>query len=247
MKKIVLLAIMAVMSLTSQAQIVSSRSSMVTREEAPKNGWSTFGFEYIPGSLSADKGTGRKTQSLTGFGINWTKASSLTADLPLFLEIGFGGQYTSFKYDFKISGYNFEQTGKMASVVVPLNLIYDYQIPNSNICIDPFIGIKARVNVWGEMTLKEDVPGYAVDEKYNIFDKDDMGDEDYVFGRFQLGWQIGVKARFANSFFVGVSYGSDFSNIVDKSVLLDEDASSGSSYLEKVKYNATTLSLGFVF
>jgi hypothetical protein len=246
MKKIFLLAIMAVMSLASQAQIVSSRSSMVTKEEAPKNGWSTFSIDYMPGSFSADKGTDKKSQSYNAFGFTWTKASSLTPQLPLFLEFGFGTQYLYFKEDFKLYGYDFEQTGSMASVKVPLNIIYSYQIPNTEISIDPFVGLYARVNVWGKTTLKEDVPGYAVDDSWNIFDKDDMGDEDATWGRFQLGWQIGVKARFANSFFVGASYGSDFSNIVKNAAFLDTKAEN-ISYVEKVTMNQATLSLGFIF
>lgn len=244
MKKIFLLAAMAVMSLASQAQIVSSRSSMVTKEEAPKNGWSTFSIDYMPGSFSADKGTDKKSQSFNGFGFTWTKASSLTSELPIFLEFGFAGQYFTFSEDFKISGYEFEQTGKMASVKIPLNLIYSYQIPNTEISIDPYVGIYGRVNVWGKTTLKATLAG--IDDSYNIFDKDDMGDEDYTWGRFQLGWQIGAKVRFANSFFVGASYGSDFSNIVKYAAFLDSKAENISS-VEKVNVNHATLSLGFVF
>ena len=46
MKKVIVLALMAVMGLQAQAQIVSSRSSMVTREVIDRGGWSTFGVEH---------------------------------------------------------------------------------------------------------------------------------------------------------------------------------------------------------
>ena len=55
---------------------------------------------------------------------------------------------------------------------------------------------------------------YGLQESRSLFDEDDMGDKDYTWKRFQIGWQIGVNARISNSFLLGVSYGTDFSEIV---------------------------------
>ena len=229
MKKFILMAVMAILGLQAQAQIVSSRSSMVTKE--PKNGWSTFGIEYLPSSLNPDKGD---SQSFTGIGLTWTKATSIMQDQPIFLEAGIGLQYSFYSESeneeyyngFGYSTYETEENWKMASLKVPVNVIYSYQVPNTNISVDPYLGLRFRFNVYGEVEEKAD----GDSESYNLFDKDDMGSSDDTWNRFQLGWQIGVKARFNNSFYVGVAYGSDFGEVC-----------------EKVKVSETQLSLGFVF
>ncbi len=50
-----------------------------------------------------------------------------------------------------------------------------------------------------------------------------MSDADFLDGkawkRLQIGWQIGLKARFGQNFMAGVSYGSDFSEIAYKSTI----------------------------
>lgn len=211
MKKVIMLAAMAVLSIQAQAQIVSSRSSMTTRQviEEPKTnkGWSTFGFEYNPSSFDPKHGD---SESFTSLALTYTNAIPLTQSFPLYLEWGIGGQYSFYSEDdFKI---------KYVSLKVPVNLIYDFEIPNTSISIDPFLGLKLRGNIWGQ--AKEDG-----DDSIDLFDSDE-GD----WKRFQIGWNIGVKAKFNNKFFVGLSYGSDFSEMA-----------------EDMKINETSISLGIVF
>lgn len=219
MKKIILLAMMVVMGLQSQAQIVSSRTSMTTTTKVasePRSGWQTFGLEYIPSKFDFNK----ESESFSTLSLLWTKATSVSSQMPLFIEYGIGGQYSWWsKDDYEI---------KYVSVKVPINLVYDFQIPESNITLDPFIGIKFRGNIWGELKA----PSYSygsytkkTTETYDLFDKDE-GD----WKRFQIGWNIGLKARFNNSFYVGLSYGSDFNDIA-----------------EDTKIKETTLSVGLVF
>lgn len=207
MKKMFLLAFLAIMCVQVQAQIVTSRSSMITTTRTPQIGWSTFGLEYLPSTFKYDD----DSESFSGLALVYTRATSLSGTTPLFLEWGIGGQYSFYsKHGVDIN---------FASVKIPINLMYDFQIPNTSINIDPYIGLKCRGNVWG--TVKSDYD----DEKYDLFDKDE-GD----CKRFQVGWNIGVKLRFNNSFFAGVSYGTDFNEF-------DEDT----------KINELSLSAGIVF
>lgn len=135
----------------------------------------------------------------------------------------------------------------MFSAKVPINLVYNWQLPNSNISIAPFAGITLRYNFYGKEEFKynwnSDFEMYWKkvygkqgferdygDKESNIFDKDDMGSSDATWKRFQIGWQIGVNARFSNQFLVGVSYGSDFSEIY-----------------KKAKINTTSITLGYCF
>jgi len=210
MKKFLMLASMALMLVQANAQIVSSRSAMITKHvtDEPKsyNGWKTFGIEYLPSNWSGDG----DSESFTGLAINYTQAISLTQSIPLFLEWGLGAQYSSKSVDDNKIHY--------ASVKAPINLIYDFQIPNTNINIDPYVGIKLRGNVWGE--YKDDYE----DESYNLFS------DDLDWKRFQIGGQLGVKARFNNKFFIGFGYGFDFNEIA-----------------EDTKVNELSISAGLVF
>lgn len=212
MKKFLIAAVAAVCGLNVHAQIVSSRSAMTTREviEEPvvNNGWSTFGVEYLPSSFSFKHGD---SESFSGVAVNYTKASALTASTPLFLEWGVGAQYSFWSED--------ETSINYVSLKVPVNLVYDFKIPETNICIDPYVGLRLRGNVWGEVSDDDE------DESYNLFDKDE-GD----WKRLQIGWQIGVKARFNNSFYVGLGYGTDFSKMADE-----------------MHINEASISLGLVF
>lgn len=139
----------------------------------------------------------------------------------------------------------------MFSAKIPVNLMYAFQIPNSSIMIAPYVGVTGRFNISGTNTMKynitedfrefmKDYYGYSskqIDEAYgdkdsNLFDKKDMGSDKATWKRFQLGWQIGLKARFNNTFLVGVSYGTDFSQICEAS---------------KIKVATTSITLGYTF
>lgn len=115
MKKMILLAAMAVLGLQAQAQIVSSRSSMTTRQviNEPKTntGWSTFGLEYLPSNFSSDG----HSESFSGFAVNYTNAISVTQSAPVFIEWGLGAQYSRWSEG--------DETIHYASVKVPLNVI----------------------------------------------------------------------------------------------------------------------------
>ncbi len=212
MKKLILLAVLAAMGLQVQAQIVSSRSAMTTREVYGSDevttykGWSTLGVEYLPSTWSGDN----DSESFTGLALNYTRAISLTQSAPIFLEVGLGGQY-SFKSED-------DQKFKIVSAKVPINFIYSYAIPGSDITLDPYVGMNFRVNIWGEY---KDYYGKTSD----LFDSNE-GD----WNRFQVGIHFGLKARFNNKFFIGAGYGLDFSEIA-----------------KKIKVNEGSISLGLVF
>ena len=178
MKKMMLLAIMAVLGLQAKAQ-----SSSTT-------GWSTVGVEYLP--MTMDFGNLGST-SFSGFALNYTNAIGLTSDVPLFLEWGVGAQYT-----YKSKN---DVTIQCASLKVPVNLLYNFQLPDTKVNLAPYVGLKFRGNVWGEASVE--------DESWNLF-----GDE-MDCKRFQVGWNIGVKARFNDKMFIGVGYGSDFNEFAD--------------------------------
>lgn len=64
---------------------------------------------------------------------------------------------------------------------------------------------------------------------YDLFSKDDMGN-DGVWKRIQVGWQVGVNVYLTNFLYAGVSYGTDFSQII-----------------KDVKIHTTSVTLGYTF
>lgn len=218
MKRIKFFAVAACMAISSgaYAQFTNS-SSHSSSANVNTDEWSTIWIEYNPMKVKFDA-KGVDDQSLTGFSAGYSRTFSVSQSVPLFLEAGLGLQYANyseslgdFDYDYDYDG-GLEEKFTMWSVKAPVNLLYNFAIPNSNISLAPFVGATLRYNVSG--TLKYEAGDESV--KYDIFDKEDMGE---AWKRFQIGWQIGVKARFGQNFMAGLSYGSDLSEIAKKTKL----------------------------
>ena len=217
MKKLFVFAIMAMFTLATQAQIVSSRSSRITTtgsvgDYAVGNydGWNTIYLQWNPSSLSPEVGS---SESFTGFSVGFNHAFSLTQSIPLYVEAGIGIQYSFWDgdYYYLYEGEYFKLKDskiKILSAKVPVSLMYKFDIPNSTISIVPNAGLDLRFNILGK--LKND---QLEKSSYNLFDKDDMRSDDNTWNRFQIGWHVGVNFMFNNQFLVGASYGTDFSEI----------------------------------
>jgi len=183
-------------------------------------GWGTLTLEWNP---MTHHYTGKKSHdyyyydydydnNMNGFSIGYTHAFPLSHSVPLFLEPGLLAQFTyhSKSYDdYYYSDYSDKYM--MASLKAPVNVLYKFTFPNSSIALMPFAGLTVRGNLWGENKWEEGKESGSV----NLFDKKKMGKDD-VWKRVQVGWQIGVKARFGQKFIVGGSYGTDFNEICRK-------------------------------
>lgn len=177
-------------------------------------GWSSVYVQWNPSTFVPKKGD---DQSFTGLTFGYSKAVGISETSPLFIEFGAGLQY-SFKSE---SGRDWEEKFRMFSVKVPVSLVYDWQLPNSSVSIRPFAGLTLRGNISGKEIEEDD----EYKSEYDLFDKKDM--DEYTFNRLQIGWQIGANVDFSNKFYLGLSYGSDFSEIC-----------------KNVKINTTSITLG---
>ena len=208
-----IMALIAMLGVQTQAQIVSSRSSMTTRQVVDNENWSTLYLQWNPMSINPDHGD---SESFTGFSIGYNKAVSLTQSIPLFLEAGLGIQYSFDSEEESDRDYDessWEESWYMLSAKIPVNLMYKFDIPNTNISILPNAGLDFRFNIFGKSKEEWTYHGDTESESWNLFDDDDM--DGHAYKRFQMGWHIGVNAMFNKKFMVGVSYGSDFSEIRD--------------------------------
>jgi len=208
--KFIVAAMFLAVSSSAFAQFTnsSSQSSNVNAD-----GWNTFYFQLNPSKISIDV-KDSKNQSFTGLTLGYGKAIHISSSEPLYFETGIAVQYSFYKDD----DDDYETyDDHMASAKVPLNILYNFQIPNSTIEIAPYLGATLRYNIWGEEKVTPNSKYKDEKEKtYNLFDKKDMGGSDYTWNRFQIGWQVGVNARFNSKLLLGLSYGTDFSEIYKK-------------------------------
>lgn len=211
-KNIFATAILAAVCTSASAQFASSTSGATATNDVSTDGWSSVYVQYNPSTLAADKGD---DFDFTGLTIGFSKAFSISQSKPLFLEAGAVLQYSWYSEDVEYyyeDDYYYEEFDasekiNLFTLKVPVNLTYVFNLPNSGISIAPYAGINFRYNISGKYKIEDE------DEDLNIFDEDDMGHKDATWKRFQIGWQIGVNVNFQKAY-LGVSYGSDFTEIV---------------------------------
>lgn len=223
MKKILLLAAAAVIGLTASAQFSNSGGSA---SAADCSDWNTVYLEYNPITLHSSEDGYSHNESFNGFSLGYSRAISLSKSVPIFIEVGGALQY-SFK-----SKKEDDATNKIniLSLKVPVNFMYKWSIAGNKVDLIPHLGLNMRLNLWGQHKITEDGESASV----NIFNNDEKNMDGNARKRFQLGWQIGLKARFVQKFMVGVSYGTDFT-----------DFYGNKDYHEKVR-NAN-ITLGYCF
>ena len=205
--------VLLTVSASAFAQFTNSGSGS-SASMSDQKGWSTFYVEWNPSSFRPSHGDG---ESFTGFSVGYNHATSISSTIPLFVETGVGVQYSYWSSDD-------DMDMSLLSAKVPIQLLYAWQLPNSSVTLIPHAGLNLRFNILGKASYED------WEEDINLFDKDDMGSSDATWKRFQIGWQIGVKARFNKGFMIGVSYGTDFSEIC-----------------KKVKIGTTSITLGCTF
>ena len=205
------------------------------------NDWdSDFDKDFNAVSIGFSRSFGlSKNQPLfveAGLGFQYSFYSE-TTDVP-----NFEGIYDDDRYDeYPLPG-NYKTKVNMFSLKIPVNLIYKYDFPNSSFSIAPFVGVALRYNISGKLKKETkwyldeifedpdydedtygDIENYLnenyLDDEYNydrnLFDEKEMG-KNAVWKRFQIGWNIGVKAMYKNKYSIGVAYSSDFSEISKK-------------------------------
>ena len=231
MKRLKYLATLALMvaSLNTSAQFANGGGSSAS--SVSTEGWNTIWAEWNPSTFLIDV-KNADNQSFTGLSLGYSRAFSVMSSHPLFVEAGLGLQYSFYNEDMN-DDYGYDDGDikfNMFSLKAPINLIYKFEIPNTSISIMPFLGVSLRFNL--SATLKEEYDDgvYSSSDKYNLFDKDDMGSSKETWNRFQIGWQVGSKVGIGKNFILGLSYGTDFSEIA-----------------EDWKIGAGTISLGYVF
>ena len=196
---------------------------------------------------TGDKSEGR---SLNGFGINYAHgfgvAENMFIETGLNFNFGFGtekGEKASY------GDYWFQSQQKMTNINfrIPVNFVYRINV-SDDFKIAPYAGINFKLNLVSKIkdtfdgnlskSELEDL-GYEEAKWVNLYSdsKENMGDKDYTWNRFQMGWQVGVGFEY-QKYYLGVQYGTDF---------IPAYSHNFDGYKPKVNSQALKFSLGYTF
>lgn len=207
--KLFLTLCLLAMTTTASAQFANAGAgksrkggSVLVKETDPYN---RIYVSYSPMNYVPDSPMILEGLKLTGFSVGYLRGINLSCDLPLFLEVG-GNMAYSYGDFYNTVDY------KLLSVNVPVNVAYKLTFGDSGFSLTPFLGLNFRYNI----LRKAESPLF--DYLYD-YDEDWFEDPGYYlymgeWKRFQVGWQIGVGFNY-KKLYVGVSYGSDFSEIAE--------------------------------
>lgn len=213
MKKLFFMAFAVLMSAGASAQLISSNT--VTHKESAN--YNRLNLSY--NSLGLDKklfdNDEKDLATMNGLSISWTKGISISSSSPLFIETGLGLTYAWKSVEEKEDGYEDKITNTFLGLTVPVNLVYKWNVPNTDINIAPFVGLYLRGNIVGNSNYEWSNLYDSGDEDTNWFnDYDDDDDPGWGASRFSIGWNIGVGLEYSK-LYVGLSYGSDLNNFID--------------------------------
>ena len=220
MKKIFALMAVCTMVFAANAQIVSSNSRVltITKEKVPSRNYSRLFVAYAPLSFSGD--AGKDADAISGVALGWIKGSSISKEIPLYLEWGLYAKYNSkSEEDSRSDGwggtYTEKNSVKYFSATVPFSLAYKYDIPGAEgVSLIPYLGLHARVNIIGED--KYETSGSSTESTRDHFDSTEI--EGYKIdgaNRFQFGWQIGVGFNY-KALHLGLAYSAEFTEYSKK-------------------------------
>ncbi len=197
---------------------------------AQNQGWRTVYVEWNPTTVHG-KVAANDFNFNASFSVGFSRAIALSNKIPVYLEAGVAAQFmhknelVKERDDDHDYWYRESKDYNMLSLRVPINVLYEFRIPNTNVDLIPYTGITLRGNLWGQYKeidegfeyFHGDYDEWYYSDSYNLFsdnEKTGMGKKK-AWKRFQMGWQIGAKALFANKFVVGVAFGIDFLEIAN--------------------------------
>lgn len=232
MKKIFALIAVCAMTVAANAQIVSSSSRSLVKNDFPN--YSRLFVSYAPLSFSGDATKGDDNpfdNTAGGVAVGWQGGWSISKSIPLYLESGLNVQYNHWSDEETESEsnsyYSYQATDKMSmtflSLNVPLNIAYKYSLPSADgVSIVPYLGLHVRGNLLGKAkdewsyTTTSSYSGSTSssdEEEVDFFDDGDMDDE--PANRIQIGWQIGVGLNY-KALYVGIGYSAEFTEYAKK-------------------------------
>ena len=233
--KYLLLVAMLVVCGSASAQFsnttkTTSASPAIGGQQKGVDGWGTFFIEYAPTKFNYDGDEDDDDElSMNTLSFGWRQAFGVSQKVPLYIETGLGLSYSFGNIEEEDGDDDLSMKWKynLLSFNIPVYLGYNFNLSNGKIDLAPYFGVDLRVNLAGKKKIEFDgkyakeaeeywKDAYDLPTEWDLFDKKDMGSKDETWKRFQAGWRLGLNVSFSQDFTVGVSYGSDFTEIVKK-------------------------------
>ena len=189
------------MSVSASAQFMQSNGGSKAKASV-EDVFNTVDLTYSPVTMKATMGGSSLTEDYNGISLNWSQARLMTDKLPIYLQYGAGAQFSWYTDSSSSDYYDVKTTTSFLTVKVPVNVLYNFAIPNTNLSVMPYLGLNAQVHVLGQSKTSQEYDGETQTFKVNYFSKDDMEDP---YNRFVLGWQIGAMVSY-DKYFVGIGY-----------------------------------------
>lgn len=186
-------------------------------DELGLEGWMSYARkEYLEKCLK---------DRMNGMTIGYSHTSSV---FPIWLEYGGALQYGWYSDSgiYPDTKWSVKVKLSMLTFTAPISVLYNYKLPNSNLGLEPKVGLYFRYNIYGKIDAEESANVTYDYPNINIFDEDINGK------RLQLGLLAGFNITYKN-YFIGISYCRDLSKIYD-------------GYAD-VKLNQTSVTAGFRF
>lgn len=198
-----------------------------------KKGYETVEVAYSPTFMLEDG----KTYYMHGINAEVHYNIPLSKQTPVNLQAGLGFKYNNYRKStnmdwnyFVAHTPNYQQypekpnlnLGKVEDKIdliafyIPVNVTYDIKLPNSNVVITPYAGLRFSFNFTTSMSSSNKLTAYSQRKGYPIPEYQRlniMTAEADAWKLFNIGWQAGVNARLTRRFYTGIGYTMDFMNI----------------------------------
>lgn len=161
---------------------------------------------------------GADNSYFNGFGLGYNVDFRVSNTLPLYVGTGLDLRFI-FNNETIIDADNYnplevKTKTRFINLNLPVNVSYRVPVAD-NFYLTPQVGFDFRVQLDGRVQTNASVAGdtdfglysTTTQNDYNLFSKDDMGDDHYK--RFQFGWHAGLNFEYSR-FNLGLSYGTDF-------------------------------------
>lgn len=180
--------------------------------------YNSFYFQYNP--MTWD--WGNSDIGFNGFSLGQIYAIPFNTGQPFYLLADWGLTYKKSKKD-EMSIWGIEMEYHFLSANISLNAAWRMTIPSTNLHITPYAGVTFRAYPIGRFVTKYEGEKESVKV---FFNENEFGAEAIPLA---LGWQVGVNLGF-NNCYLGVSYGSDFTEMIEGS-----------------KFKTTSITLGLIY
>ncbi len=205
MRKSILAMGFACVALSMSAQ----RASDAAFSAGDLNDYNRLGVSYNNENYSPndDMKDDMESMGLNGFGIDYIHGFHITESLPLFVETGLNFNYNFGSKDVESGGSKYTTKLQDMNFQVPVNVAWRFGVTD-DLSIAPYLGLNFKLHL---MTRQKYEGGGGESEWVDVFSdsKEDMGDKDATWNRFQMGWHVGVGFQY-QPFYLGVQYGTDF-------------------------------------